>query len=158
MIYEAPQGCDHTHSLHSALRGIREVMIDPRPMTKRRGARGWHYVICTRTREARAKARRRHEELHRWRAEHPWLLRWRNLAQWERDWANSTADCETGGTMNPRIVSPSGVYRGLMQFDFSTWHLAGGSGDPINATGNEQKVRAVYWMRKKGTSPWPNCG
>lgn len=159
MLLDVPdQSCDHTHSLKSAERGIHFVMRDPRPLTEKRGARNWHYVNCTRSRTARAKARRKLEEMRTWRREHPWLLAWERLSAGDKAWANSTAWCETGGTMNPRIVSPGGKYRGLMQFDFRTWHEAGGSGDPIDASGNEQKVRAVYLMHRVGTGRWPNCG
>lgn len=158
MIDIPAHDCDHTHAIVSALRGVRTVYRDPRPLTRRRGAHGWHFVLCTRSYRSYRRARHALVTWRNWRVDHPWLLRWERLAPWQRQWANSTAFCETGGKMNPRIVSPGGKYRGLMQFDFSTWHLAGGSGDPIDATANEQKVRAVYWMDREGTSPWPNCG
>jgi hypothetical protein len=157
-VIDASPDCSHTHSLHSALRGIRHVMRDPRPLTRERGALNWHYINCTRTPEARAAARRRLAWWQRWRDNHPWLLRWERLNPWERQWANSTAYCETGGTMDPRIHSPSGVYHGLMQFDLRTARLAGFTKDPHETSTNEQKVRGVHYMRAKGTGPWPVCG
>ena len=157
MPFDMPdQGCEHTHALSSALRGIEAVMHDPRPMTERRGAKNWHYVNCTRSFTARAKARKRLMELREWRRQHPWLLAWERLSPWDRQWADNTASCESGG--NPTAHNPTGVYHGAMQFDLGTWAEAGGSGDPHTHSLNEQKVRAVWLMHKVGSGRWPVCG
>jgi uncharacterized protein YabE (DUF348 family) len=66
------------------------------------------------------------------------------------------ANCESGG--NPRAVSSGGTYRGLYQFTMGTWHSLGGSGDPIDASSNEQTYRAQILYRRDGDSPWPTCG
>jgi uncharacterized protein YabE (DUF348 family) len=66
------------------------------------------------------------------------------------------ANCESGG--NPRAVSSGGTYRGLYQFSMSTWHGVGGSGDPIDASSDEQTYRAKLLYKERGRSPWPNCG
>jgi uncharacterized protein YabE (DUF348 family) len=66
------------------------------------------------------------------------------------------ARCESGG--NPRAVSSSGTYRGLYQFSMSTWHSVGGSGDPIDASPDEQTYRAKLLYNRSGRSPWPVCG
>ena len=66
------------------------------------------------------------------------------------------ANCESGG--NPRAVSSGGTYRGLYQFTLSTWHGVGGSGDPIDASSDEQTYRAKLLYKERGRSPWPNCG
>lgn len=158
MIDVPAQDCEHTHALVSALRGVRTVMRDPRPLTRRRGAHAWHFIRCARTPGVATRARRAHIRWLGWRREHRWLLRWERLPEWARSWADSTAFCETGGTMNPRAVSPTGQYRGLMQFDYGTWHEAGGSGDPIDASANEQKVRGVRLMLRVGRGRWPRCG
>lgn len=71
------------------------------------------------------------------------------------DWP-ALADCESGG--NPRAVSPNGQYRGLYQFSIATWQSLGGSGDPINASPQEQTYRAQLLYERDGTSPWPVCG
>ena len=71
------------------------------------------------------------------------------------NWA-ALARCESGG--NPRSVSSSGAYRGLYQFSFSTWHGVGGSGDPIDASPDEQTHRAQILYSRSGRSPWPVCG
>lgn len=65
------------------------------------------------------------------------------------------AMCES--TNNPRAVSPSGTYRGLFQFDLSTWYSVGGAGDPINASRAEQLKRAKILQSRRGWGPWPVC-
>lgn len=60
--------------------------------------------------------------------------------------------------------NPAGPYYGGLQFSWSTWQSAGGSGDPRNATPAEQIYRA--WVRYTADgnswSEWPNtahmCG
>lgn len=71
------------------------------------------------------------------------------------NWA-ALARCESGG--NPRAVSSNGKYRGLYQFSFSTWRGVGGSGDPIDASPDEQTHRAQILYSRAGRSPWPVCG
>ena len=66
------------------------------------------------------------------------------------------AQCESGG--NPREVSSNGEYRGLYQFTMGTWHDVGGSGDPIDASSDEQTYRAQILYREVGDSAWPTCG
>jgi uncharacterized protein YabE (DUF348 family) len=66
------------------------------------------------------------------------------------------ANCESGG--NPRAVSSGGTYRGLYQFTLGTWHNVGGSGDPIDASSDEQTYRAKILYKRSGRSPWPVCG
>jgi uncharacterized protein YabE (DUF348 family) len=66
------------------------------------------------------------------------------------------ARCESGG--NPRAVSRNGTYRGLYQFSMGTWHGVGGSGDPIDASPDEQTYRAKLLYSRSGRSPWPVCG
>lgn len=71
------------------------------------------------------------------------------------NWA-ALANCESGG--NPRAVSGGGKYRGLYQFTMGTWESVGGTGDPIDASANEQTYRAQILYRRAGDSPWPVCG
>jgi uncharacterized protein YabE (DUF348 family) len=66
------------------------------------------------------------------------------------------ANCESGG--NPRAVSRNGAYRGLYQFSFGTWRGVGGTGDPIDASPDEQTYRAKILYSRSGRSPWPVCG
>jgi uncharacterized protein YabE (DUF348 family) len=65
------------------------------------------------------------------------------------------AACESGG--NPRAVNPSGYY-GLYQFSISTWISVGGSGNPIDATPDEQTYRAKVLYQRSGSGQWPVCG
>lgn len=65
------------------------------------------------------------------------------------------ARCESGG--DPTAVSPDGKFRGKYQFDMSTWHSLGGSGDPAQAPESTQDKLAAKLYRERGTAPWPNC-
>lgn len=65
------------------------------------------------------------------------------------------ANCESGG--NPRAVNPAGYY-GLYQFSLSTWISVGGSGNPIDATPDEQTYRAQVLYERSGAGQWPVCG
>jgi resuscitation-promoting factor RpfB len=69
-------------------------------------------------------------------------------------WAK-VANCESSG--NPKAVNPAGYY-GLFQFDLRTWRSVGGSGNPTNASGAEQLMRAKKLYAQRGASPWPVCG
>jgi uncharacterized protein YabE (DUF348 family) len=71
------------------------------------------------------------------------------------NWA-ALARCESGG--NPRAVSRNGTYRGLYQFSMGTWRGVGGTGDPIDASPDEQTYRAKVLYSRSGRSPWPVCG
>ena len=71
--------------------------------------------------------------------------------QWERlRFCESTHDYEA--------VSPSGLYRGAYQFDFTTWQTVGGTGDPAAAPPEEQDARARELYARRGAQPWPECG
>ena len=70
------------------------------------------------------------------------------------NWA-ALAQCESGG--NPRAVNPAGYY-GLYQFALSTWYSVGGTGNPIDASADEQTYRAQVLYSRSGASPWPVCG
>lgn len=71
------------------------------------------------------------------------------------NWA-ALARCEAGG--NPRAVSSNGAYRGMYQFSLATWRGVGGSGDPIDATVEEQTHRAKLLYQRSGAGQWPHCG
>lgn len=70
------------------------------------------------------------------------------------NWA-ALADCESGG--NPDAVNPAGYY-GLYQFSLSTWSSVGGSGNPTDASSDEQTYRAKLLYDKAGAGQWPYCG
>jgi hypothetical protein len=84
-----------------------------------------------------------------------WKIRWWLLPAYERSWALNTAACESHN--NAQAVSSHGDH-GAMQFKLGTWALAGGTGDPCNASIYEQYVRAVWWKNKTSDEQWPNCG
>jgi len=68
------------------------------------------------------------------------------------------AYCES--TNNPHAVNnPSGYLStyGLFQFDLPTWASVGGSGNPGDATPEEQLVRAKLLYQSRGLEPWL-CG
>jgi hypothetical protein len=64
--------------------------------------------------------------------------------------------CESSG--NYQALSPSGRYRGAYQFDFRTWESVGGTGDPVDASPEEQDLRARILYARRGSQPWPVCG
>jgi soluble lytic murein transglycosylase-like protein len=64
-------------------------------------------------------------------------------------WALRVADCESGD--NPYAVSPGGTYKGLFQFDASTWASVGG-GNIFDARTNATNARKLYSQR--GGAPW----
>ena len=64
------------------------------------------------------------------------------------------AKCESGG--NPRAVNSAGYY-GLYQFSLSTWRSVGGTGNPIDASADEQTLRAKMLYQKGGAGQW-GCG
>lgn len=66
------------------------------------------------------------------------------------------AQCESGN--NPRAIGGGGLYRGLYQFRMSTWQGVGGTGDPIDASREEQTYRAKMLYLRSGRAPWPHCG
>lgn len=66
------------------------------------------------------------------------------------------ANCES--THNPQAVNanPSAglpTY-GLFQFDLPTWASVGGSGNPMDASPEEQLMRAKLLFQQRGLSPW----
>jgi hypothetical protein len=60
--------------------------------------------------------------------------------------------CESGD--NYTIVSANGRYYGAYQFNRTTWHSVGGTGNPNDATPTEQDYRALYLYRMRGWQPW----
>jgi len=71
------------------------------------------------------------------------------------NWA-ALAQCESGG--NPRAINPAGPYYGLYQFDLGTWQSNGGTGNPIDASPEEQTRVAYNLYLARGRAPWPVCG
>ena len=69
---------------------------------------------------------------------------------------DAIAACESGG--DPTVISSDGSYRGKYQFSFETWASVGGSGDPAQASEQEQDYRAALLYAASGSSPWPICG
>ena len=66
------------------------------------------------------------------------------------------ARCESGN--NPNSVGGGGRYFGLYQFTLGTWRGVGGTGNPTDASRDEQTYRAKLLYMRRGTSPWPACG
>jgi len=72
------------------------------------------------------------------------------------DGLNWTALARCESTNNPRAVNPAGYY-GLYQFSLSTWRSVGGTGNPIDASPDEQTYRAQLLYAKAGAGQW-GCG
>jgi resuscitation-promoting factor RpfA len=68
---------------------------------------------------------------------------------------DAIAQCESGG--NWSINTGNGYYGGL-QFSQSTWEANGGSGNPANASREEQIRVAENTLASQGIGAWPVCG
>jgi LysM repeat protein len=64
------------------------------------------------------------------------------------------AQCESGG--NWSISTGNGYYGGL-QFSQGSWNAAGGSGNPANASREEQIRVAENLRARQGWGAWPAC-
>jgi resuscitation-promoting factor RpfA len=68
---------------------------------------------------------------------------------------DAIAQCESGG--NWHINTGNGYYGGL-QFSMSTWRANGGSGNPADASREEQIRVANNVLKTQGIGAWPVCG
>lgn len=68
---------------------------------------------------------------------------------------DAIAQCEASG--NWHISTGNGYYGGL-QFTLSTWHANGGSGNPADASREEQIRVAENVLASQGIGAWPVCG
>ena len=69
---------------------------------------------------------------------------------------DALAMCES--TMNPKAVNKTnGKYFGLYQFSVETWAGVGGTGNPADASPEEQNARARILFMKYGAGQW-ECG
>lgn len=68
---------------------------------------------------------------------------------------DAIAQCESSG--NWHINTGNGYYGGL-QFTLSTWHANGGSGNPADASREEQIRVAENVLASQGIGAWPVCG
>jgi nucleoid-associated protein YgaU len=68
---------------------------------------------------------------------------------------DAIAQCESGG--NWHINTGNGYYGGL-QFSLSTWQAYGGSGNPADASREEQIRIAEKVLNSQGIGAWPVCG
>lgn len=75
------------------------------------------------------------------------------------------AACESTGDrdgrpphrINKRAYSPKGPYYGALQWLMSTWRSAGGTGDPRDASLEEEIARGKAWLAKTSWRQWPSC-
>lgn len=120
-----------------------------------------HVAHChTRKCDRRVHAKR---AAHWLRAHRPWIYAWRHLSAAERSWVRCIASWETRGTpwRAKASVDTGNGYQGSTQWLVSTWHMAGGSGQPKNHSLHEQLVRTVRWAHTAGSSQWSTsryCG
>ncbi len=64
------------------------------------------------------------------------------------------AECESGGNWN---IDTGNGYKGGLQFKQSTWEAFGGSGDPSNASREQQIAVAENVLDGQGWGAWPAC-
>lgn len=72
-----------------------------------------------------------------------------DVANWDR-----LAQCETHGNWSED--TGNGYYGGL-QFSQSAWEVVGGSGNPAQASRDEQILRGKTWQARRGWSAWSEC-
>lgn len=68
---------------------------------------------------------------------------------------DAIAACESSGNWSTN--TGNGFYGGL-QFTLSTWHANGGTGNPANASREEQIRVANNVLKTQGIGAWPVCG
>jgi resuscitation-promoting factor RpfA len=76
------------------------------------------------------------------------------FASAEPNW-DAIAECESGGNWGTN--TGNGYYGGL-QFSQSTWAANGGTGNPANASREEQIRVANNVLQSQGIGAWPVCG
>ncbi|HEX5945702.1 MAG TPA: transglycosylase family protein [Acidimicrobiales bacterium] len=64
------------------------------------------------------------------------------------------AECESGGNWS---ISTGNGYHGGLQFSQESWNAAGGSGNPANASREEQIRVAENLQSMQGWGAWPSC-
>lgn len=158
--YAETHGCKFTHPSRDSYSATTRLLKHEQPVGSTTKSRINKWATCVATREKAHAVHVHVRKLWQWRHSyaHVWPIHFNSEDAGWRGWADSTADCESGGTMDPAIHNPSGIYHGLMQFDLGTWHEAGGSGDPHNASRAEQETRGIWLAKKVGNGRWPVCG
>lgn len=73
----------------------------------------------------------------------------------ELNWA-AVAQCESRG--NPRSSNSANGYFGMFQFTLTAWKTAGGFGNPMDFSADEQLMRAKQLFKIRGWRAWPVCG
>ena len=66
---------------------------------------------------------------------------------------DAVAECESGGNWG---IDTGNGYRGGLQFSQSTWEANGGSGNPANASREEQIRVAENVKATQGMGAWPD--
>lgn len=91
---------------------------------------------------------------HHWAKHHYWLWRWHHLGRAGQNWTRCVSFHESG---NRRIARASG-FLSYFQWVASTWHSAGGSGNPETHGWYEQADKAWWWHLSHPHGQWPNTG
>ncbi|MEV4127380.1 transglycosylase family protein [Nocardia sp. NPDC049707] len=68
---------------------------------------------------------------------------------------DAVAQCESGGNWG---IDTGNGFSGGLQFTHSTWAANGGSGNPNNASREEQIRVAENVLATQGPGAWPVCG
>lgn len=65
--------------------------------------------------------------------------------------------CTWGPESGGDYQASNGTHFGKYQFDQQTWESVGGTGNPLNASHEEQDRRAAILYSRRGGQPWVNC-
>ena len=79
----------------------------------------------------------------------PFTPAWPKHGVWDQ-----LAECESGGNWS---ISTGNGYHGGLQFSQESWNAAGGSGNPANASREEQIRVAENLQGMQGWGAWPSC-
>lgn len=151
--YWQQRGCLHGHPSRVAYRTTSAIVRSPAVLTHKRWRRAHHYVVCVETAEKHAAVQQHVRKLLRWRAANKWKLIYERMPAVWRAWAWRTDGCESthGANMGSNFL-------GRFQWVWSTWHHAGGVGDPAAAGYYHEAVLAIRLAQREGTRHWPTCG
>lgn len=107
-----------------------------------------HMRACQHSGKARTLVRRYTRKLkrERWRRVHYWEWQRSKLSSGTRAMLARLRGCETRGYAFPANYQLDGHHDGAYQYDWATWHEAGGNGYAYQASPAEQDVRTAWFF------------
>lgn len=124
-----------------------KLVLERETISQRSQDRLAHMRICQHSSKATANVSRYIHRLRiqRWRRLHYWDWQRSQLSSVTRGMLVRLRSCETRGIPFPNNYQYDGHHDGAYQYDYATWHEAGGSGYAYQATPAEQDVRTAWF-------------